>query len=105
VNRLKIIKPSRVRSYMDAFPEAAQWLGAWLKITKRQNWSSLAEVRQHYPHADAVKVRSGRRVTVFNVCGNKYRLIVAINYSWSVIYVLRFLTHVRYDKDKWKQEL
>ena len=44
-------------------------------------WPGLAEVRRTYAAADAVKVRSGRTVVVFNVCGNDYRLIVALHYN------------------------
>jgi mRNA interferase HigB len=62
-------------------------------------------VRKAYPHADAVEVSSGNIVTVFNIRGNRYRLIVAIKYEWAMVYVLRFLTHAEYDRDKWKDQL
>ena len=68
-------------------------------------WQSIQELRCQYPHADAVRVASGRTVTVFNVRGNRYRLIVAIHYQWAMVYVLRFLTHAQYDKGQWKGEL
>jgi mRNA interferase HigB len=42
---------------------------------------------------------------VFNVCGNDFRLIVAIHYNRGIVYTLRFLTHAEYSKDKWKKEL
>ena len=44
-------------------------------------------------------------MTVFNICGNKYRLITAIKYRWRTVYMLRFLTHAEYDKEKWKNQL
>jgi mRNA interferase HigB len=51
-------------------------------------------------------VSSGNPVVVFNIRGNKYRLIVAIHYRPSGrVFVLRFLTHAEYDKEKWKAEL
>jgi mRNA interferase HigB len=62
-------------------------------------------VRKTYASADAVTVKSKRTVTVFNVCGNDYRLIVAIHYKTRIVYTLRFLTHAEYSKDKWKDEL
>jgi mRNA interferase HigB len=52
-----------------------------------------------------VEVKSGHVVTIFNIRGNRYRLIVAIKYEWSMVYVLRFLTHAEYDKDQWKEQL
>jgi len=44
-------------------------------------------------------------VTVFHVCGNKYRLITAIHYNRQRVYVLRLLTHADYSKDFWKDDL
>jgi mRNA interferase HigB len=40
--------------------------------------------------------------TVFNIAGNKYRLIAAIKYRWAVVYIRAILTHVEYNKGKWK---
>ena len=78
---------------------------AWLKVARDADWKNLHQVRQAYRSADGVTVGSGHVVTVFNIGGNKYRLIVAINYRWAMVYVLRFLTHAEYNKDKWKAEL
>jgi mRNA interferase HigB len=58
-----------------------------------------------FPHADAVIVESGKPVTVFNIAGNKFRLITAIHYNRQVIYTLRVMTHGEYSKDKWKVQL
>ena len=42
---------------------------------------------------------------MFNVCGNDYRLIVAIHYDKRRVYTLRFMTHAQYDKNQWKKDL
>lgn len=42
---------------------------------------------------------------VFNVCGNTYRLIVAMHFNSQMVYPLRFLAHAEYDRDDWKDEL
>ncbi len=47
----------------------------------------------------------GSPLQVFNVCGNNYRLICAIHYDTGKVFLLRFLTHAEYDKDRWKTEL
>ena len=54
---------------------------------------------------DDVTVESGRRVVVFNIGGNKYRLIAAVHYNTQIVYALLFMTHAEYDKDKWKKVL
>ncbi len=102
---MRVIKPSRVRSFARDFPTAQVPLLAWLKQARLARWQSIRDVRATYPHADAVRVRSGRQVTVFNIRGGNYRLIVAIKYQWGMVYILRFLTHPEYDRGRWKTEL
>ena len=63
------------------------------------------DARKTFPHADQVKVKSGRTVTVFNVRGNEFRLITAIHYDRRKVFVLNFLTHAEYSKDTWKNRL
>ena len=48
---------------------------------------------------------SGSTVTVFNIRGNKYRLLVAIHYNRQRVYVLRLLRHAEYSKGLWKDQL
>jgi mRNA interferase HigB len=80
-------------------------LEIWRTVVKAATWRNLMEVRRTYPGTDSVKVSSGRQVQVFNVCGNEYRLIVAVHFNRQIVYTLRFLTHAEYSKDRWKAEL
>ncbi len=102
---MRIIKPKTVRDFGDAFPDAREPLLVWLKVVRAADWHSIIDVRKAYPHADAAEVSSGNVVTIFNIRGNHYRLIVAIKYEWAMVYVLRFLTHADYDKNQWKDRL
>jgi len=102
---MRIVKPSRVREHARSHPDAASSLLAWLRIAQKANWHNIQDVRRELPSADGVEVASGRIVTVFNIGGNKYRLIVSIHYRWSMIYVLRFLRHDDYDRNNWKESL
>lgn len=102
---MRIIKEAFVKDASILYPKAAKFLAAWRVIVRQAAWRSLPEVRKTYTSADAVTVKSKRTVTVFNVCGNDYRLIVAIHYKTQIVYMLRFLTHAEYSKDKWKDEL
>jgi len=63
------------------------------------------DVKRTFTSADALEVDSGRTVVVFNIAGNKFRLITAIHYNVAKVFILRFLTHAEYSKNKWKQEL
>ncbi len=86
-------------------PPAARHLDAWRKLVKTAAWRNLVDVRQTYPDTDSVTVRSGRQVLVFNIRRNDYRLIVAAHYNRQIVYTLRFMTHVEYSKDRWKDTL
>ncbi len=61
-------------------------------------------MRMTFPHADAAVVRSGNTVTIFNIGGNEFRLIVSIKYKWGVIYIRDFLTHAQYSRNAWKKK-
>lgn len=102
---VRVIKPSRIREYAIANPKSAGPLMAWLRTARRAIWKNIHEVRQTARSADGVKVASGNVVTVFNIGGNNYRLIVAIHYNRQMLYVLRFLSHAEYNLDRWKAEL
>jgi mRNA interferase HigB len=102
---MRIVKSARIRDFAQAYPDAAASLMGWLTAARLASWRSLMEVRRTYRHADGVKVDSGRVVVVFNIAGNRYRLLTAIHYDRQTIYVLRFLTHADYSKDRWKREL
>ncbi len=82
--------------------DATKSLLAWVRIAEAADWHNLAEVHQVYPHADAVKVGSGKTVTIFNIGGNKYRLLTVIGYEIGAVSVLSIMTHAEYDKEKWK---
>jgi mRNA interferase HigB len=90
---------------MRGYPDAREPLQDWYDIAKRARWRSIAEVRRLFPHADAATVKSGGIVTIFNVRGNRYRLIVAIHYNRQQVFMLRFLTHAEYNKNRWIEQL
>lgn len=68
----------------------------WHSVTSRAAWRHLVGVHADFPHADAVDL------TVFNIGGNKYRLVSVIKYQWQVVYIRHILTHAKYDEGKWR---
>jgi mRNA interferase HigB len=102
---VRIIHGGTVRQWAARHPDAGEALGAWLKNAGNAAWRSLADVRRVYPHADPVAVASQRTVVVFNIRGNRYRLVTAIHFNRQTIYTLLFMTHAEYSKDRWKESL
>ena len=74
---MRVISRKALRDFADRHQEAETPLDDWYRTAKRLNWASLVDVRKTYPHADAVGA-----FTVFNIGGNKYRLIAKIEYRF-----------------------
>jgi mRNA interferase HigB len=102
---MRIITRKRLREFAMQHPRAAKALASWHDLVATARWRSLADARRTYPHADGVRVASGRIATVFNICGNEFRLITAIHYDTQRVYVMRFLTRADYDRTSWKEAL
>jgi len=99
---MRIIKASAIREYAAKHPSARTSLAAWLVAASRSRWKSILDVRRTYPHADAVLTDNGNTVTIFNIAGNHFRLVVAIHYNTQRIYIREFMTHAQYDSQAWK---
>lgn len=102
---MRLIKRTTLRDFALRHPQARGPLETWMRLALAARWTSLAEARRTFPHADQVRVRSGRNVTIFNIAGNKFRLVTAIHYDRQRIFILNFLTHADYDKNHWKELL
>ncbi len=68
-------------------------------MIKARRFGNFAELRELFPSADRVANK-----TVFNIGGNKYRLIAALHYNRGRIYIRAILTHREYDKGNWKTQ-
>jgi mRNA interferase HigB len=80
------------------YPDTKNALSQWYQLIKDNEFSSFVELRQMFPSADQVG-----KLTVFNIGGNKVRLIAAIHYNRQKIYIRAVLTHSEYDEGKWKE--
>ena len=101
----RVISVKRLREFWRRHPDAEAPLRDWYRVASKATWRHLQAVRADYPHADGAAVASGRIVTVFNIGGNKFRLVVDILYRVQVIYVCTVLTHAEYSKNQWKDQL
>jgi mRNA interferase HigB len=93
---MRIIKRGTLEKFWRANPSAKSSLESWFGVVRGAHWSNPAEMKQVYPNADIV----GRR-TIFNIAGNKYRMVARVNYRTQRVFVLYLLTHAEYDKGAW----
>ena len=80
--------------FWEIHPDAEQALRAWHAKTKKADWKSTTDVKKDYRNASFV---ANNRV-IFNIKGKQYRLVVAINYPYQIVYIRFVGTHNEYDK-------
>ena len=83
---MNVISYKRIRESSSIHREAEASLTAWYRTAKRSHWQNLAELKLTYPSADLVG-----RYTVFNIHGNKYRLITRIVYRSQTLFIVGVL--------------
>lgn len=78
-------------------PAARNPLQHWFAVMRKTDYASFVALRVTFPSADQVD-----RFTVFNIGGNKFRLIAAIHYNRKKVYIRHVLTHAEYDRGSWR---
>ena len=93
---MRIISVGTLKAFWEhpANQDAEQPLRTWIKVTKAAQWPDPPAVKRTYNSADILQ--DGR--VVFDIGGNKYRLVAWINYAYAVVYVRFIGTHRQYDK-------
>lgn len=95
---MHIITRKRLNDFAAAHPETRTALAHWYRQAKQSDFASFAELRRAFPGVDQVG-----RLTVFNIGGNKVRLIAAVHYNRRNCYVRAVFTHQEYDVGNWKE--
>jgi mRNA interferase HigB len=93
---MRILSRRRLREYWSAVPAAESPLCDWFTKVRYATWPNFAAVRRTFNSADAVG-----NCTVFNVGGNRFRVIARIIHAKRRVYILRVMTHVEYDRTDW----
>ena len=95
---MHIITRKRIQEFISKHADSESSLENWYRIVKRAEYNSFSELRQHFRRADYVD-----GFVVFNIGGNKYRLVAAIHFNRKRVYIRHILTHQEYDRAKWKR--
>jgi mRNA interferase HigB len=95
---MHVISRKALRTFWEKHAESEQPLRRWYTLMTTTSYESFADLRLTFPSADVVD-----DLTVFNVGGNKYRLIASIHFNRHKVYVRHVLTHAEYDRGKWKK--
>jgi mRNA interferase HigB len=95
---MHIITRKRLLKFAKKHPDCSISIKSWYRIINRTVFNSFAELRQTFPNADQVG-----KFTVFNIGGNKARLIAAIHYNTHKVYIRHVLTHKEYNRGSWRE--
>lgn len=96
---MNIISKSALRKFWVIHPEAGRSLKDWFRVVRKANWEKFSDVRKTYNSGDVYE-----DCVIFNIGGNKYRLVAKVRYKIGRIYVRNIMTHSEYDKEKWKKD-
>lgn len=91
---VRIIALKTLRAFWEQHPDARQALQAWYHDAKRATWKMPADIKTVYRTASVV----GNNRVIFNIKGHQYRLVVAIQYRYGIVYIRFIGTHQEYDK-------
>jgi len=95
---MHVVSHKAIRLFCEKHPVAESAMDRWYRVAKRATWASFAEVKQSFNTADFVVP-----YVVFDIGGNKYRLIAEINFSRDVLFIRGIITHKEYMKGAWKK--
>jgi mRNA interferase HigB len=99
INFMRIIAISTLKAFWENYPkylDAKAPALAWYHHALKADWGAPADLKRDLGNASILK--DGR--AIFNIAGNKYRLVVWINYTYRVVYIRFIGTHIQYDKIK-----
>jgi mRNA interferase HigB len=91
---MRIISRKMLREFWERHPDARQPIQAWYDDTRRAHWNSPADIKAVYRNASIV----GNNRVVFNLKGNRYRVVIAIQYDYGIVFIRFVGTHEEYER-------
>lgn len=91
---MRVLAKRTLRDFWELNPDSKQQLLVWFREASKADWNNPNEIKSQYTSASILK----NSKVVFNICGNKYRLIVEINFTRKWVFIRFIGTHNEYDK-------
>lgn len=96
---LKVVHWGRARQFIRLHPVAGEPLKAWKKAAQDNQWRSYPDVKRTFNTVDWYD-----DILIFDIGGNKFRLIAICRFNQGNLYIQQVLTHGEYEKDNWKRK-
>ena len=94
---MRVITNRRLIEFADRYPAAGEPLRAWRRVMESQTFGSFSDLRQSFGGVDKVG-----DLYVFDIGGNKFRLIAFVHFDRQIAYIKHVLTHAEYDRNTWR---
>ena len=91
---MRVFNKSTLRNFYEKHEDSKEQLLTWYKVTTKANWKSFNDVKKYFNSVDCIK----DSLFVFNIKGNKYRLVVDFNFRMQWAFIRFIGTHANYDK-------
>lgn len=91
---MRVVAKKILRDFWELHPDSEQQLKTWFQEASKAAWLKPSDIKAQYAKASILK--NGR--AIFNICGNKYRLVTDINYERQWLFIRFIGTHSDYDK-------
>lgn len=91
---MRVIAKRTLRDFWEKHADCEESLKSWYRETEKSAWNSINDLKYHYPSASILK---DNRI-VYNIKGNRYRLIVKFNFQYQLCWIRFIGTHAEYDK-------
>jgi len=101
---VEIIGKGLLKDFWQQHPQAQNPLRRWVDVVEGAQWHKWNDVKRTFNTADLVH-KGNSKYVIFNISGNRYRLVTAVNYMGELVVIQVALTHEEYDKESWKNKL
>jgi mRNA interferase HigB len=103
---LNIISRRMFQNFFTAKPERARHAAAfenWLRLTRKARWRNFQDTKATFGQTDVATGLSGRTATIFDIGGNKYRIVAHVDYLRQTVKIEAVMDHKEYDQERWKR--
>jgi len=96
---MRIISEKPIKEFWEKHPISESSFKKWIQSVREADWDDFSDIRRTFNHADIFK-----SCVIFDVGGNKFRIIAKVKFEWKVVYIRAVLTHLEYDQEKWRPD-
>jgi mRNA interferase HigB len=96
---MNVLSPQAIRAFIERFPEAEQVMRIWYNDLRKLEPENFAQLKAHFPTVDAVRIAKYEVVVfIFDVGGNKYRVVTRLDFEHHIGFILLIFTHDEYTR-------